>query len=523
MGKKAKKKEERALVKRAAQDLGVDYEKGMGVGDLIRSEADRLVRQSAASIGIDSEGDLNRWRGVMRSRRDLTPIAQDRLIDVANYLRRQNPLANRICDLKRDFVIGDGLSFEAEDQDIIQPILDQFWDDHVNNLDEFQFDMVDSLATNGELFLPVFVNEYSGAVQLGYIDPVEVEMVVPDKLNRRIMRTVAMKFGAGAGYSSFYDLSVKKQYAIANIDTNSQNRKTFNLRVGDILYFRINCAPDAMRGRSDLESWADLCDAWDQANFNDLERVQHLLNYIWDWKCVGKTEAELEKFAAKQGAPAPGSQRFHNENVEITAVAPDLKMTETGALSDRTRKNVLGSAGLSEFFFGILENANRAGSEGLDLPILKGLQSRQRKVRFIFKEIGNFAIDQAAIAKPTLRLQLASRKVDRSFKVNMPELSVKDMTKLGAVMAQTQVALEGAVNLGWLRKETAARMFHSIGNQFGVDYDPAEEMKLAAEELASAPDQATIDYRNRNEKTLAAAMRAAYSPINTSGNSERIS
>lgn len=495
--KKLKKKEVKSLVRLAAHDLGVEYQKGASFGDLIRSEAERLVRQGAASAGFDPDmNDSQPWRGLMRSRRDLLPIDQDKLIDVANYLRRQNPLASRICNLKRDFVIGDGVKFEAEDQKIIQPLLDEFWQDPINNMDEFQFDLVDALNVNGELLLPVFINEFSGAVQLGWIDPVEVETVVPDRLNRRIMREVVMKFGAGAGFSNFYDLSVKKTYHIANVDTNPLNNKTYGFRVGDILFFRMNCAPDAMRGRSDLESWADLVDAWDQANFNDLERVQLLLNFIWDVKLTGKTEPEIQKWLAGQQSPKPGSLRAHNENVEWKAEAPDLKMTETRKLSDGVRTDVLGTAGFAPFFIGITETSNKSSSDNLDLPILKGLQSYQRKVRSVFKEMGDFAIDQVAIRRPVIRRMITDGKISRAFKMVMPELSVKDMTKIGGVLAQTTAALDEATRQGWLTKQTAAKMFASIANQFGVEYDPVAELKLAAVEQKKAQGDAALEDYN---------------------------
>lgn len=468
-------------------------------GDAIRQEADRLVRQSAASVGFDPDmNDSQQWRGLMQSRRDLVPIEQDRLIEVANYLRRQNPLANRICDLKRDFVAGDDIHFEAEDTKIIQPLLNEFWCDPINKMKSFRTQMVDAFNVTGELFIPAFVNDFSGAVQLGWIDPYEVQGVIADRLNRRIMRQVNMKPGAGAGYSAQYDLSAKKTYQIINVDTDPRNNKSYKLRVGDIFHFRTNCAPDATRGRSSLESWADLVDAWDQSNFNDLERVQLMLNFIWDVKLTGKTEAEIEKWLEKQKTPAPGSMRAHNENVEWKAEAPKLNVMESRKLSEGVRADVLGTSGFAPAFIGILEGSNRASAETLDLPILKTLQSFQRTVREdVFDEIGNFVIDQAAIHRPVIRRMIADRKISRAFKTVMPELSVKDMTKIGAVLAQTTSALDEACRQGWLTKETAAKMFASIANQFGVEYDPVNELKLAkVEQEQIQADVATTDYRS---------------------------
>lgn len=494
MGKKKEKKESRSLVKQAARDLGVEYHKGLTLGSLIKSEADQIVRQAAASTGIDP--DDHKWRGITQSRRDLQPIEQDRLIDIANYLRRQNPLASRIADLRRDFVIGDGVTFEAEDDKRIQPLIDSFWNDSINNLDESQFDLVDYLGTNGELLLPVFINEFSGFVQLGWIDPVEIEQVIPDRHNRRIMREVWMKPGAGAGYSAYYDLSVKKKYLVAGVDTEPRSR-SFNYRAGDLLLFRINCSPDSTRGRSDFESWADLVDAWDQANFNDLERVQLMLAFIWDVKLTGKTEPEIEKWLQGQNAPRPGSLRAHNENVEWKAEAPQLNLTETRTLANGIRKDVLGSAGLSEFFIGITEGANRASSENLDVPILKGLQSRQRKMRAVFREMIDFVIDQALLKNNVMRRAVESGRISREFKVKMPELNARDMTRIGAVLAQSAAAIDVAMERKWVKRETGAKIFAQFMNEFGIQYDPVEEMKGA---MAEADEETTSDYDSNEGK-----------------------
>ncbi|HKQ06614.1 MAG TPA: hypothetical protein VJ464_15885 [Blastocatellia bacterium] len=486
--KDKKKPADKALVKQAARDLGVTYQKGMQMGDLVRAEADRVVRQSAASSGIDPED--GRWRRLGNSRRDLTPIEQDRLIDIANYLACQNPLGKRIREIRRDFVIGDGVTFDAEDKKIIQPILDDFIADPVTNFDEYQFDLVDYIGINGELLLPTFVNDVSGHVALGWIDPVEVEQVLADQRNRRIMRVVKMKPGAGAGAATFYDLSVRKYYTVANVDTDTASA-TYGLRVGDLLFFRINCAPDGTRGRSDFEAIADLCDAWDQATFNDLERVALLLNFIWDVELKSKTEPEIEKWLEGQAEPKPGAIRAHNENVTWQAVAPDLKFTETAVLSKSIRNNTLGSAGLAPFFYGDTENSNRASSENLDLPILRGLASRQRKMKAVFREIGDYQIDQFLMRRPALRRQFLNRKLSRKFAVNMPELSTRDLSRVGTVLAQVTGALDLAVGRKWVMRETAALVFGSIIAQFGVEYDAKKEL---AEADKQQQDESESDY-----------------------------
>jgi hypothetical protein len=450
-------------------------------GGVIQQKAEQIARQAAASNGIDR--DDHQWRGITQSRRDLQPIEQDKLLEIANYLTARNPLANKIRKTRRDFVIGEGVTFKAEDKDFIQPLIDEFWCDPVNNMDEFQIQLVDYLGINGELYMPVFVNYFTGKVQIGWIDAYEVEDVFPDTQNRRVMRRVTLKPNGDVGQSAQTIEKRKRDYSIINVDL-TPGSKSFNYRVGEIFAFRINCAPDATRGRSDFEPIADIIDAWDQATFNDLERVALLLNFIWDVKLTGKSEPEIQKWLDGQSAPAPGSIRAHNENVEWDAVAPDLKLTETRKLADGIRKDALGAADLSDFFFGITEGSNRASSENLELPILKALQARQRTVRAIFREMVDFRIDQACLKNRKLKAAIETGRVSRKFVVEMPELSTKDVSRVGAVFSQMTASLDMAVARSWVRSETAARIFASFAAQMGIEYNVDEELKKASEEQA---------------------------------------
>lgn len=501
MGKKANKQSAtRGFVKTAARDLGLTYQKGMGVGEIIRAEADRMLRQSGASSGVDP--DEGRWRGLYHSRRDLTPIDQDRLIDIAYYLAFQNPLGSRIHQITRDFVIGEGCTIEAEDKDIIQPILDEFWNDPVNNMDEFQFELVDFLGVTGELLLPTYVAQTTGQTRLGWVDPVEVQWVIRDLMNRRIMQRVVMKPKpiALAGYADvfgdyFSDQSWKSVYTVSNIDTDMHS-DMFGLRNGDLLFYRINCAPDGTRGRSDYEPVADMLDAYDQATFTALERAGFLMSFIWDVKLTGMSEPEIDKWLTKQQSPKPGSIRAHNENAEWSAETPSLQSADLSELVKTIRQQVLGSRGLSDFFFGITEGSNRASSENLELPLVKGLASRQRKVKAVFRDMCDYAIDQAIYAKPLLRRRIIDGTIKRGFEVNMPEISIRDLSKIATMIAPMTAALDWAESKQIIKKETEARVFSTLIAQMGIEYDPTQEMEeaeAAAEEAAAigAPDYAT--------------------------------
>lgn len=462
----------------------------------VATEVSQALTAQAASVRVDNDA---RWQPLMRSRRDLSPVDQDRLIQIANWLYRANPLASRCAQIRRDFVMGEGVKIEAEDKENIQPLIDEFINDHVNNWAQMQFDIADYIGINGELFLPVFVNEKTGHTRLGWIDPYEVYRVIPDRNNRRLMREVILKHGSpgagSAGVSGFYSFETKRRYQIAQID-EGRNSKTAGYRAGDVLFFRINCAPDATRGRSDLEPVADLLDVWDRSVFNDLERMQFLLNFVWDVTITGAGPEQIKKRAAEEeekGPPRPGTTNFHNEKETWQAITPELKTAETTRLSNNVRQNILGAFGLSEFYFGITEGANRASSDNLDTPILKGFTSRQRVIKGFIHEIFDFVLDQKLQRNLMLRYKVERGKVSRAFEVVMPEISVKDVSKIATALNQITAALETAMSNNWIRPVTGAKVFAAHVSQIGFEYDAEAEYEEAKKE---ADDEVAKDYDN---------------------------
>lgn len=463
-------------------------------GDIIEQQAAAstiaaLASQAAAST-VDKDDAA--WRPLTRSRRDLTPVDQDKIIEIANFLVRSNPIASRGLQIQGDFVLGEGVKIVAEDKETIQPLLDEFWSDPVNNFDEFQFQLYEGLSTNGELFLPVYVNEFTGFTRLGWLDPSEVLSVIRDQLNRRIMRQVVLK-GVPVGDES-YTTQGKRRYNIVNVETSGMGA-TRGFRVGELLFFKINCAADATRGRSYFEPVADLLDAFDQSVFNELEREAILKNFFWDITLTGASEAECDKFAAKQMPPAPGSTRVHNEKVQWQAVAPDLKTEQTIKLHEAIRKTILGSLGLSDFYFGITEGANRASSENLDVPIAKGFVRRQRLFKAILREILDFYLDQRILKDKSLRHKVYfAKSISRKFEIQMPEISMRDVSRLAAAVSQMVAAVESAINNEWITKKRGAQIFASQMQQIGVEYDSDEELAAAEKE---AKENAAKDYRNK--------------------------
>jgi hypothetical protein len=456
-------------------------------GNAIREQAVKLVRQSAASSGIDP--DESQWRRITRSRRDMPSLQQDKMIEMTNYIARTNPLGNHIFNIKRDFLIGKKAKYEANDKTVIQDVLDEFWNDPINKMKSFQFEITEGQMIAGEVILPTFVNEVSGFVRLGWIDPLEVSVVAADMNNRRLMSDLMLKPGAGAGTSTEYDLSVRKIFQIINVDTNPYS-KFHGYRTGNCFFNRINCAADATRGRSDFYPLLDWLDAWDQSGWGDIERNDIAKRVVYQVTLNNFSKPQIDAWLQENGGtPPPGAVRANNQEVKWEVLSPNMQNQDSRVVTDGTRKDILGAAGLSNFFFGDTDNSNHNSSENLELPILRGLESRQERLKIVFEELGEYVIDQKAIYDPKFRRTIEAKGFDRSFEVKMPELSSKDLSRVGSVLAQIGASLDLAVERKWITKGTAAKAYGSFMSQFGIDYDAEKEMQDAEAEATKNEGQ----------------------------------
>src|SRR5690348_2977932 len=87
--------------------------------------------------------------GNMSWNRDLSPLTQDKMIELSWYLYRRNPLATRLIDLTKVYVMGEGMKVQCEDQNV-QDWIDAFWDDPVNQFDLLLPEYVRDLGLFGE-------------------------------------------------------------------------------------------------------------------------------------------------------------------------------------------------------------------------------------------------------------------------------------------------------------------------------------------------------------------------------------
>ena len=420
---------------------------------------DELKRKPLKEAIVSARKEDEGWRALTEdARRDLTPLTQERMQEIAFHLYDTNPVAHRILEMTKDFVVGEGITFTAEDPDV-EKVLKEFWNDPVNAWNLKQGQRVLELGLYGEQFYPVAVNEIDGKVRMGYLDPAAVARVISDPENVEIIRQVKKKGSV---------TQVQKTYEVVNLDEDLKS-KTYGYLVGDIFFFAINKVANALRGRSDLFSLADWIDGYDQFLFNRLER-SHLMNvFLWDVTLEGYNQRQIDDWLKEQGLPKPASMRAHNEKVKWQAIVPELGAHDASEEAKLFRNQILGGAGTPPHWYAGGEGITRATALEMSVPVMKRLKTRQRYFRYIIELIFLFVIHQAIIHKKL------KEDVNRNFAVALPKLLEKDIYTLSLGLKFIMEALAKGMEKEWITEKDAKRIYAYMMSQLGLEIEARED------------------------------------------------
>lgn len=446
------------------------------------AETPEPVREAA---GVTVDTDEGAWRRLSgkAAQRDLPSLSQEQMRKMAAYLWETNLLANRLVELPLAYLLAEGIRLECADEEH-QRWLDQFWHDPINRMDLKLVTYVRELALFGELCLPTFVNEISGAVRLGYLDPSLIADVITDPGNAGQdigVRTLADEQGRALTYRT----------VLRGDDTELFGKPAQELRAamtdGEAFFFAVNKFAAGKRGRSDLMAQMDWLDGFDEFMFDQMERNSEHDAFIWDVKLSGATEADVDERAKKIQRPNRGSVRVHNDQEEWTAVAPSLNAVDRSESARLFRNYSLGGATIPEHWFGGGGDVNRAAAGEMGDPFFKVATARQTFLRHVLQEIGAYVL--------WMRASKAGQKPEWgapewTVTAKFPEMVTRDITKISAALQSCVTAVASALADKLITRKTALQIIAVAARRLEVDIDPEEELDaLEKEEPTGKPGE----------------------------------
>lgn len=429
-------------------------------------------------------------------RKELPEALRRRILQTMATLWDSNPLSRRMAERLVNYIVGDEVKVQAQHEDdgtkrAIQGVIDGFWDDRRNRLDDRLAPWLVGLFYYGELALAATVNEATGLVRLAYISPDQVVDVKtePDDIEHLLKLVVAPSMGASA---TEHD---NKSFDVVRPDETDPAAKHYGRLSGEAFFWAVNRLPDMVRGRPTGLAVADLMDADEQITWNSVERSGLANAFVWDVTLKGTDDKGVDTWLAKNGGvPKPGSVVAHNESVEWKPLSVDLKTGETVQHHDLLVGIAALAHGMPAMWFTAASDPNRANGENLTGPTLRDMTAAQKTARAVINGLVAFQLD-AAVKAGLLPADLDTRK---AFTVELPELSVTDTaagaTALSTLVAAVQLATQGEQPL--ISTSLGRRLVGMAVKQMGIEVDTAEEeQELAqqgAENKAKADEAAAI-------------------------------
>ena len=237
---------------------------------LVTEEIKRSQMQMPINYNYDPKGEGYRPLSGTILLRNLFPVQQLRMFEIAYYMFDASAMFRRLAVMDKGFMFSGDISVNSTDSDA-QDIIKRFWDDPENNMALKYPDKAMWLSILGEQCWPVNVNPANGFVRLQYVDPSLIKEVWVNPLNTEQIQRVDV--GDVAGRPG-------PKYAVIRKDYNI-NSKTYDRLVGDCFFLSINHPPNSPRGRSDFLTLFDWIDSLERYGYNYLElgSTMSLLNY----------------------------------------------------------------------------------------------------------------------------------------------------------------------------------------------------------------------------------------------------
>jgi hypothetical protein len=446
-------------------------------GDAENPAPDERGTRVVEAAGVTVDDDDDSWRRLSGdTTRDLSPTSQNRMRDTAVYLWEANSLANRLIELPIAFMLAEGVRLSHED-DVLQLVLDAFWGDPINQMDVKLERKVRELAMFGEQCWPVFVNEHTGHVRLGYLDPALIATVVHDPDNpEQPIGIVSTKDKRGRA---------RRYRVIINGPEDVFTQTTQDIREsftdGECFFIQVNVLSAGRRGRSDLLSSADWLDAYDEFLFNELERAKDTRAHVWDVTLTGADRPTIDARAKELRSPGPRSMRVHNENETWQAVTPELNGNDSEAVARLFRNHALGAGTLPEHWYGGGGDVNRAVGAEMGEPTFKVMSMRQRLWKYTLQMVGAYV----------LRKYLGARADEPNWddpqlscEAVFPELTARDTTKWASAMQQVVASVLLAIEGGLMTEATGVALIQTVAGRLGVEFDAVEELRAAKKDKA---------------------------------------
>lgn len=492
----------------------------------IQSYAGRPLREAQSGLAFDPDDQLRYNQGGARyfrpitedKTRDLSPVDQARMAEVAVHLLQTNPLAKRLIERRTNYALGRDVQITCEDE-AAQEVLDNW-----RQRDRFDARLHGRVnawrGAYGEALYTVTVNAVTGAVRTGFIAPDMIEEVVHEHGNLEALTEIVLKTEGGKPPKRYWiiredtdpdspsfgmlvaapntgpDAPRFERQRLAYLEARAAAAGGLRHWDGSVFFFRANALPNMLRGISDLWVVADYVDGYETIMWDTMDRAAIVNAFVLWWKWNGLTDEQVAVKAAEMGASVPkaGTTVHTNGAAELAFLSPSLVAAGTERFSDLILSVIATGAGVPDYWLNASVDPNRASAESMAVPVLRDMEELQRELAEAIGFMARFVLDQAVLYGT-----LARKEYD--VRVELPPLGDKQAAQNSAALQQVAAAVATMRAESLLDRETAVRLLTIMVSLLGVEED--------ATEVLARLDQEREEQEEREEAAMAVPLPPA--------------
>ncbi len=397
-----------------------------------------------------------------------------------------NPLIAQCINLTTFFTFGQGITVPKANDDGVQEIVNEFWNDKDNwralTSPQAQQLLSNKLQYDGQIFFLLTTNKMTGKLKVRILDPLTILDVIRNKddLMRPEMYKQRMAVAAYDYATGQYDplqIEIGKFRFIPDMDVADpmifkipENKQAWSAdETVCIFHLKVNSDINDKWGMPETLRVID----WGNAHRDMASDLATVIKSLarWSWKKkIHGTANQLNPFknalqmVANQSVtpPVAGSMQIENDNLDLEAMKIPTGQAEIHVTGLREMRLMLASGfGIFEHYLGDAGHSNLASTKAMELPMLKKFLARRKVWEGAFDTILQYLVDQAIIAgrlKGSFDINEAENRyvietpIDRYIQIDFPPILDQDLYPLAQ-------AYQLATESGIMATDTAARQF----------------------------------------------------------------
>lgn len=367
---------------------------------------------------------------------------------------RENPLAKRYVSTMKQYIAGDGLVIESEDEQV-NKFLNEWWNHPENRMEIRAGDMAEELIRAGNIF-PLLTTNAEGMTYIRLIPASDGKCygVKDIKTAENDSENVTTYLG--------YNSEIEEGPAWKPYKKEDDKQKQDGSFNPVMVHYALNKVVGAAWGESDLYSilkWMRRYSDWLE------RRVQlNFFRTIFAWVLKGKYKTESQRKERERevnaNKPSPNSILVCDESEEWDVLEPKLNSGEAGKDGMAVKKMVAVGMGFPMHFLAEPESATRTTAEQSGGPTYRFFKDRQTYFLYCIYDLARIALRRRAMVDDDLDGEAA-------IEVRGGDISARDNTALSLSASRISKAAVVLRDRELIDDEELMRLFYKFTGEAG--------------------------------------------------------